>query len=165
MVPPPGEHESCEPTRPFPYPLPATRYGEAAGGGARAFAEAAQQGWERARDGRPVDGTRWAAMRGVLTGVMPEWRAEKGGEREGQAKAKEVATVVGQMQVATEERLAAHRKRASRAASWVEQREQQRPLLTLLLRAWRGAVTSGRGVQVPAADAPLGRERLHDRTQ
>ena len=53
---------------------------------------------------------------------------------------KAAAESVRVMQAITIERLASHEARGAAAAGWVAQREERRPWLTVLLRAWRAVV-------------------------
>ena len=51
---------------------------------------------------------------------------------------KAVAQSVATMQMLAAVRVKAHRKRAAKATQWVRDREQARPMLQLMLRAWAG---------------------------
>ena len=134
--------------------------GEAGDEPARDFVALARDGWAASRDARPVTNQQWAAMRAVVGGVLPVWKPMKPNDGESEKRAKEVSGNVRAMQTLVHERIAAHTERGAVAAKWVEQREQQRPFLSLVLRAWRGVCDqAGVGGRVASVmnHAPLGR--------
>ena len=122
--------------------------GEAGEEPARAAVARAQAGWQAVADGgRPVE-AQWKAMRGMLGGVLPPWRAARpqAGDRE-RERAMAVARRVRGMQTRAMRRVQAHKRRGARGAAWVAERERSRPLLQLVVAAWADCVKQGRAHQ------------------
>merc|ERR1712185_238373 len=127
--------------------------GEAHPAPARAAAQLAVEGWAAAARGTPVAPSKWRAMRALLGGILPQWKDGKGDTREQRDRAKAVARSVATMQTLAADRIKAHRKRAAKAVQWVRDREQARPMLQLMLRAWAGVARTTAAARV--AGAPM----------
>ena len=67
-----------------------------------------------------------------------------------------MAASVRAMQDGVRERVAAHRHRAARAVEWTKAREEARPWLHLVLRAWAGAARRGAEGARTVADGDAG---------
>ena len=110
--------------------------GERAGGHAREFVDGARQGWEAVARGEAPDDERWRAMQALVGGIMPVWQKSSGSAAAMRHGAANVAGYVQEMQGLVHERVVAHRNRASRVTQWIKDRENERPLMRVLVCAW-----------------------------
>ena len=139
--------------------------GEAHPAPARAAAQLAVEGWAAAARGTPVAPSKWRAMRALLGGILPQWKDGKGDTREQRDRAKAVARSVATMQTLAADRVKAHRKRAAKAVQWVRDREQARPMLQLMLRAWAGVARTTAAARVAGAPMLGPEDRILDDEQ
>ena len=101
----------------------------------------------------------------LLGGVLPQWKDGRGDTREQRDRAKAVARSVATMQMLAAARVKAHRKRAAKATQWVRDREQARPMLQLMLRAWAGVARTGAAARVAGAPMLGPEDRILDDEQ
>ena len=139
--------------------------GEAHPAPARAAAQLAVEGWAAAARGTPVAPSKWRAMRALLGGILPQWKDSKGDTCEQRDRAKAVARSVATMQTLAADRVKAHRKRAAKAVQWVRDREQARPMLQLMLRAWEGVARTTAAARVAGAPMLGPEDRILDGEQ
>ena len=110
--------------------------GERAGGRAKEFVDGAHQGWEAVARGEAPDDVQWHAMQALVGGIMPVWQKSSESAAAARHTAANVAAYVQEMQGLVHERVIAHRNRASRVTRWIKDRENERPLMRVVVCAW-----------------------------
>ena len=124
--------------------------GEAGAKPAQAAAMAAAEGWRGVQDGTRVTVAQWKHMQHIVAGAMPPWVPQTPEQGKVQGKAAAVAKRVHCMQAGLQLRAEKHRERGQRSVKWIREREDNRPWLRHVLRAWK----AGEGVRgVPGAVA------------